>query len=73
MMEKSHVNGEDANIAYRYLRVHSDLDGAPITWNFAKFLLDADGKVLKHYPPHTDPNEILPDILSHMRVPLAMK
>ena len=33
-----------------------------IPWNFAKFLLDKDGKVVKYYVPETAAIKIKPDI-----------
>ena len=66
-MQKTNVNGEDCHDVYKYLRCNSELYDAAkgqakeIPWNFAKFLIDADGKVLKYYGPKTDPNAIKPD------------
>jgi len=34
-----------------------------ITWNFAKFLVDADGKVVNYYDPTVVPSLIKDDIL----------
>lgn len=33
-----------------------------IKWNFAKFLVGRDGKVIKRYMPQTSPNQIEDDI-----------
>ena len=34
-----------------------------IVWNFTKFLVDRNGKVVKRYDPTTDPKDIEKDIL----------
>lgn len=31
-------------------------------WNFAKFLLDKDGNVIKYYCPDTEPKGMIKDI-----------
>ena len=52
------VNTDDAHPLYKYLRRNSSLyvesSGLckPIPWNFAKFLVDRDGKVVKYYRPN---------------------
>ena len=60
MMEKVEVNGTGAHPAYQYLKTVNG--NADITWNFAKFLVDKDGKVIKDYGPKCHPDEIVPDI-----------
>ncbi|GGJ03995.1 glutathione peroxidase [Paenibacillus hunanensis] len=64
LFAKVDVKGEDAHPLYRYL-----VDEAPepsrtgdIEWNFAKFLVDRDGHVVKQYPSRLDPAEIEQDI-----------
>ena len=56
------MNGENAAPLYKYLRENSSLAGADISWNFGKFLCNADGEVVKYYEPDFEPNQILPDI-----------
>ena len=64
LFEKIEVNGEDTHPLYVYLRNHSELFSADkgaakvIPWNFAKFILDRDGKVIKFAPPTTEPKEL---------------
>lgn len=36
--------------------------GSDIRWNFTKFLLDKDGRVVERYSPTVLPEEIVPDI-----------
>lgn len=64
MFAKIVVNGDDAHPLYKYLK-----DEAPgllgiksIKWNFTKFLIDVDGKVLKRYGSNVSPESIDPEI-----------
>ncbi len=63
MFSKIEVNGENAHPLYQYL-TNKDIDGysGKIEWNFAKFLVDKSGKVVKRYHPKTDPKDIAADI-----------
>ena len=53
---------------YQYLRTQSILHDTAakktkgITWNFSKFLLNKDGKVVKYYVPEIAAIKIKPDI-----------
>ena len=60
MMQKVEVNGGNAFEAFNYLR--STNDGADIKWNFQKFLVDKDGKVVKGFAHSFHPDGIVPDI-----------
>ncbi len=53
MTEKIEVNGTERHPIYEWLT--DDENGFPgdIEWNFEKFLIDRDGKVVKRYPPAT--------------------
>ena len=63
MMGKIEVNGSGADPLFKHLK-----DEAPglitknIKWNFTKFLVNADGEVVKRYAPTTKPAEIEKDI-----------
>lgn len=63
LMKKVDVNGEEADPIFKYLRKQS---GAwfsnDIKWNFTKFLISRDGKLIKRYSPRTTPEEIAQDI-----------
>lgn len=59
MMEKARVNGKDADAVWYHLRENSELKGSEIPWNFSKFLVDADGKVVKYWKPEADHNDII--------------
>lgn len=57
--------GEDGPIAplYRYLRDHApEKKGAPISWNFEKFLVNRDGQVLRRYSPGIYPDDLEDDV-----------
>lgn len=60
MMAKIDVNGANSFEGYQFLRESQSLDKVP--HNFAKFLLDSEGQVVKFYKPGVAPVEILPDI-----------
>jgi glutathione peroxidase len=60
MFAKIEVNGEGAHPLYRYLKSErSGLLGTErIKWNFTKFLVDRDGKVVDRFAPSTKPGEL---------------
>lgn len=65
LFSKVDVNGPNAHSVFRFLRAHSELaepgaDGEArvIPWNFAKFLLDAEGRVVGYFPPKVNPSEM---------------
>lgn len=65
MFSKVDVNGEHAHELFRYLRSETKgLLGDSVKWNFTKFLVGKDGKVIRRYAPQTDPMDIEKDILS---------
>lgn len=47
VMGKINVNGKEAHPLYVYLK--EETGGGAITWNFNKFLLDKNGKIVKRY------------------------
>lgn len=54
MFSKISVAGEDMDPLYQYLTAKSGFDG-PITWNFNKFLVNSEGKVIARFDTKTDP------------------
>lgn len=56
------VNGEGAHPLYRWLTTTADGGTEDIGWNFAKFLIDAQGQVVRRYDPRTEPEAIAADI-----------
>lgn len=61
---KIDVNGPDAAPLYRWLKKQAPglLGTEGIKWNFTKFLIDRDGRVVERYAPQTKPEEIAGDI-----------
>ncbi|HET7682984.1 MAG TPA: glutathione peroxidase [Marmoricola sp.] len=63
MFAKVDVNGPDAHPLYDWLRSEQGgLLGEKIKWNFTKFLIGRDGKVVKRYAPTTAPEKLTGDI-----------
>jgi glutathione peroxidase len=64
LFKKTEVNGANASPLYKYLK-----DAAPgilgsksIKWNFTKFLVNKQGKVIKRYGSNTKPEDMVKDI-----------
>ena len=64
MMAKIDVNGGDADPLWKWLKSAAPgvLGTEAIKWNFTKFLIGRDGKVLKRFAPNDDPEKLRPDI-----------
>ena len=64
MMAKSEVNGPGASPLYQWLVKEKPglLGSTAIKWNFTKFLIGKDGRVLKRYAPLDTPASITRDI-----------
>ncbi len=61
---KIDVNGESESPLFKYLKSQKGgLFGSKIKWNFTKFLVDKEGKVIKRYGPSYAPSKIEKDIL----------
>ena len=52
MFAKIHVKGDDMDPLYKYLTTETDFKGA-IGWNFAKFLVNRQGRVVARFDPGT--------------------
>ncbi|MEM7448834.1 MAG: glutathione peroxidase [Myxococcota bacterium] len=60
MHAKVNVNGRDAHPLYRFLRrEQGGIITSAIKWNFTKFLVDSEGKVVKRFGPQTKPAALL--------------
>jgi glutathione peroxidase len=64
MMAKVEVNGAGAHPLYRWLSQEAKglLGTRAIKWNFTKFLVDRDGRVLGRYGPNDKPESLRKDI-----------
>lgn len=59
LFEKIDVNGKDACALYKYLTKlkTKPASAGDISWNFEKFLLDRDGKVIARFSPRVKPDD----------------
>lgn len=55
LASKIEVNGAGAHALYKWLK--SETGSADIQWNFEKFLIGKDGRVIKRYSPKTVPED----------------
>jgi glutathione peroxidase len=64
MFAKIDVNGSNAHPLFEYLKEQAPgvLGSKAIKWNFTKFLVDRNGKVVSRYAPATKPADIEADI-----------
>jgi glutathione peroxidase len=57
MSSKLDVNGPGRHPLYKFLTASENGFPGDIEWNFEKFLIGRDGRVLKRYPPPTKPQD----------------
>jgi glutathione peroxidase len=64
MMSKIEVNGSGAHPLYKWLTAEAPglLGTKAIKWNFTKFLIGRDGRVVKRYAPTDTPESLARDI-----------
>lgn len=64
LFSKVEVNGPNAHPLYQYLKKSATglLGSEGIKWNFTKFLVDPQGKVLDRFAPTTKPESLIPQI-----------
>lgn len=64
MMGKVEVNGAQAHPLWKFLtsEARGVLGSQAVKWNFTKFLVGRDGKVLKRYAPTDTPESLRQDI-----------
>ena len=55
MFSKLHTQGPEQHPLYAALTKEAPQPG-PVEWNFNKFLIGKDGKILKHYPSDIEPD-----------------
>ena len=64
LFAKIEVNGANTHPLYKYLKSEAKglLGSESIKWNFTKFLIDAEGKVVTRYAPTDTPEKIEKDL-----------
>lgn len=67
LFSKIEINGPKTDPIYSYLKKNTPefntQDGYKnIPWNFAKFLVNSEGKIVSYYSPQKNPNEMIGDI-----------
>jgi len=64
MFAKTDVNGPDAHALYKAIKREAPglLGTEAIKWNFTKFLIDGQGRVVRRYAPTDAPAGLVPDI-----------
>lgn len=69
MMEKVSVKGEDKCDLYKYLTSKDSGFPGEVDWNFGKFLVGRDGKVVARFPAKTSPED--PKLVAAIEAELA--
>lgn len=64
MFAKIDVNGSNAHPLFEHLKSNAKglLGSEAVKWNFTKFLVNREGRVVRRYPPTTKPSAIRADI-----------
>ena len=63
LFSKVEVNGDGAHPLFEWLKESKGgLLGSKIKWNFTKFLVGRDGRVIKRYAPRDEPSAIESDV-----------
>lgn len=63
LAQKIEVNGQNATDFYKFLKSEQKITGDnEIRWNFEKFLIDKNGKVVARFSPQTKPSELKSEI-----------
>ncbi|NJD92053.1 MAG: glutathione peroxidase [Geobacter sp.] len=64
MFAKIEVNGDGTHPLFQYLKKEQPglLGSESLKWNFTKFLVDREGRVVRRYAPSTTPADIGKDI-----------
>ena len=62
LLAKVEVNGAQADPLWRWLTQADTPHPHPVKWNFTKFLVDGQGRVVKRYESAVEPHELREDI-----------
>ncbi len=57
MFEKISVKGEDAHPLYKQLASLPEPAGGEPSWNFTKYLVDREGRVVRRFDPRVSPDD----------------
>ena len=68
LFDKVHAKGRKMHPLYRWLTQAGDKPG-PVTWNFEKFLLGRDGRLVGRWPPRVAPDA--PEVVQAIERALA--
>jgi len=69
MFSKIHVTGPEQHPLYAYLTGLPSPIGGPVEWNFQKYLVDRDGRVVERFAPKIDPRD--PSLVGQLEALLA--
>ncbi|KAF8340526.1 glutathione peroxidase-like protein [Cantharellus anzutake] len=75
LMKKSDVNGDNTNEVYQWLKNEKSgiLGLTRIKWNFEKFLVNKEGKVVERWASTTTPDQITPYIEKYLKESISDK
>ena len=71
LFDKIEVNGPDRNALYQQLAGPESPFPGDIKWNFTKFLVGRDGKIVARFEPMTKPDD--PKVIAAIEAALAAK
>ena len=73
MMAKVQVNGRDAHPLWQWLKAQAPgfLGSEGVKWNFTKFLVGRDGRVIRRYAPTDSPESMRADIVAALAQPAS--
>ncbi len=71
LFDKLEVNGPGRHPLYKALAGEGSPFPGDIKWNFGKFLVGRDGKILKRFEPKTTPDS--PEVIAAIQAALAAK
>jgi glutathione peroxidase len=67
LFEKIHVRGRGKNPLYEHLTSDGPEETqGPVRWNFTKFLVDREGRIVARFAPNVEPNAIREAITSNL-------
>jgi glutathione peroxidase len=70
LFAKIDVNGDDTHPLYKYLKSEEKgiFGTEAIKWNFTKFLIDREGKILKRFAPQTKPEDLESEVEAALKI-----